>query len=161
MISADDFTTIRTCSQLNKPVYFYFDGQLFLDTGKGIIHKCNFSGYNCATRHEDNYITSYEEVKFSDSLIDPILNTSVNFTLPDVENYNCNIHERTVFSVAIPVNRPDEDYFCLEHFTFSFNNNNFNDVTLAWTRYSEPRIEEEKELGYKWIYCGNGVKSYQ
>lgn len=158
MISADDFTTIRTSAQIGRPVWFSFDGQLFLDDGIEIKHKTNFKGFNCATRHEDNYITSYEYVEFDDNLIDPIFNPSVNFVLPDVENHNCNIHGKTVFSIAIPVNRLSEDYRALEHFCFTFDHNNLNDVTLAWTRYSEPRVEEEKELGYRWIYCANGVK---
>ena len=158
MISADDFTTIRTSKQLEVPVWFYFDGQLFLDDGIEIKFKSNFKGFNCATRHENNYITSYEYVEFDNDLIDQIYNPSVNFVLPAVENHNCNIHGRTVFSINIPINRIAENYRALEAFTFSFDNNNLNDVTLAWTRYSEPRVEEEAELGYRWLYCGNGVK---
>lgn len=158
MISAETFTTIRTSKTLERPVWFAFEGQLFLDDGVEIKFKSNFSGFNCATRHKDNYITSYEYVEFDDELIDPIFNPPVNFVLPDVENHFCNIHGRTVFSVAIPVNRLSENYRALEHFTFSFDHNNLNDVTLAWTRYSEPRIESEKEMDYRWIYCGNGVK---
>jgi len=159
MISADDFATIRTSKQLETPVWFYFDGQLFLDDGIEIKFKSGFKGFNCATRHENNYITSYEYVEFDHDLIDPIYNPSVNFVLPVVENHNCNIHGRTVFSINIPVNRIAENYRALESFTFSFNHNNLNDVTLAWSRYSEPRVESEAELGYRWLYCGNGVKT--
>lgn len=161
MISASDFATIRTHIELDTPVWFYFEGELFLDDQIEIKPKAKFKGFNCAVRKENNYITSYERVIFNkESLIDPIENNDVNFILQDVNNHLTAIHGRTTFSVAIPVNRISENYRAIEHFTFSFDNNNLNDVNLAWTRYSPPRIQDEVELGYRWVYCGYGVKLY-
>lgn len=159
MITADTFADIRTSPEINTPIYFYFEGDLFLDNHKEIQKISTFKGFNCARRQENNFITSYEYVTLGGyKNSQPIYNNEVNFTLFNVPTHLNNSNNRTTFSVPIPVNR--DGYRALEHFSFSFNSYDYSDVTLAWTRYSEPRVEEEKALGYRWIYCGHGVKTF-
>ncbi len=157
-ISAKQMTTIRTCEQYDRNVYFYFEGKLFKDDNRSITLLSEFKGFNCAQRKSETEVHSWEYVAFQNDSIKPIYNTSVNFEMGAVDGMILPNGGIGVIGIPIPVNR--DGYRAIEHFTFALDVYNADSVALAWSRYSEPRLELQKALGYRWFYAGHGFKTF-
>ena len=162
-LTPEEVTSIRTCSQLNTPVYFYFEGDLF--EYNNFTHTTekisSFIGFNCAVRKGTALVDSFEYVKFSLKDIDAIYNEQVKFDMPYAQAIS--YAGTLVFDFSFPVNR--ENYTALEHFTFScidstnlLDSNHF-ETKLGWTRFSDPKrktyVEPQQD---KWIYTAKGYK---
>lgn len=159
-ISAKDMTTIRTCDQYDRNVYFFFKGSLYKDDNRSITLLSEFKGFNCAQRKSDIEVHSWEYVEFENDAIDPIYNKEVNFEMGAVDGLLAPDGHINIL-LPIPVNR--NGYRAIEQFDFTVINGDYplgSEVSLAWSRYSEPRLEVQKALGYRWFYAGHGYKTF-
>lgn len=164
LLSAEQVTSIRTNSQINVLVYFYFEGTLF--EYNNLTHETkpisSFIGFNCAARKDKYLVDSFEYVKFSNKKIESIYNSQVTFTLQDTPAIK--YASTLVLDFAIPINR--QNYTALEHFTFvcedagAIENYNYFETKIGWTRFSDPKrktyVEPQQD---KWIYTAKGYKS--
>ena len=169
LLSAEQVTSIRTCSQINVPVYFYFEGTLF--EYNNLTHETKpisyFMGFNCAARKDKYLVDSFEYVKFSNEKLETIYNPQVTFALQNTTSIS--YAGTLVLDFAIPVNR--QNYTALEHFTFvcediTANNlmqsedYNYFETKIGWTRFSDPKrktyVEPQQD---KWLYAAKGYKT--
>lgn len=151
LLKPEKLTTIRTAELPFVPVYFYFDGNLYEVLENEIKFVSYFRGFNVAQKVDNTRIVSKEYVDLGVEL-NPIENNHIQFEM-GIAPFTPTGSLGRLVDLPIPVNR--DDYTALEHFTFFYEEDNLNEVGLAWTRYGSIHGEGN------YIYCGKGYKFFE